>query len=241
MAFEKLALRRFRARYNSTNDDNPLRLKFIVDGAKTLGATSGAITIYPPGSDTPLISSAPMTASGAAAFEYAIDTTTVASWPVDQGYRADILITDAGSVVHSRVVMFDIARYLLRIPLDTDQLSQLDEMAGVMTHGSGDDLAPLIEACRDDLQLLIESKANEDGELVEDMILSAESLASVFRYKVLAAAFNEKRDYDHADRYLKEFDRLLVAMLSNARYDRDGDGDEDNATDKPLHVTRFVT
>lgn len=240
MAFETLALRRFRARYNSTNEDNPLRLKFIVDGAKEAPA-SAAITIYAPGSSVALVTAAAMTVVGTTALEYAVDTTTVASWPVATGYRADIEITDGSAVVHSRVVMFDVTRFLLKIPLDTDQLSQLDEMAGVMTHGSGDDLSPIIEACRDDLQLLIEAKANEDGEIVEDMILSSESLASVFRYKVLAAAFNEKRDYEHADRYLKEFDRLLVAMLSNARYDRDGDGDEDNASDKPLHITRFVT
>lgn len=239
MAIEILGLRRFRARYDSANVDNPLRVKLIVAGEKAAPA-SGTITIYAPGSTVALVTTAAMTLHGASELEYAIDTTTEASWPASSGYRAEIAITDGASVVHSRVVMFDVVRFLLNVPLDTDQLSQLDEIVGAMTHGGGDDMAPIIEACRDELQLLVEAKANEDGELVETMILDSTSLAAVFRRMVLAAIFEEHGDDEKAKRHRDRFEQLLLLFLGNARYDRAGTGEEDDG-EKPLHLLRFTT
>lgn len=217
MTFEHRPLRRQKLRYSSDNADNPLRFQLVLDGEKQTPDEAPTVTIYRPGSATALVTDAAMTLAGTVA-TYAVDTTTVASWPVEQGYRARVTTAVSG-VDYVADIYVDVVKHLLRLDVGIDQLEALDERIVAMQHRSDDDFSDLIEAVRDELQARIESKVIEDKKLLENMILDVSRVSIPARYLILARVFEEKSDYEAADRYKSTFDELWRATMSSIQYD----------------------
>jgi hypothetical protein len=225
MAYESRPLRRQKIRYNSANSDALLRHQLVLDGAKQTPDEAPAITIYRPGTATALLTSEAMTLSGTVA-TYAVDTTTTASWPVETGYRGEV-VTTVSSVDYTDVILFDVCKHLLWLDVAVDQLIAIDERVAAMAHNDDDDFSEIIEAVRDKLQLKLETRAIKDGQLLENMILDKSRIAIPARYYVLAAIFEEKRDYEQADRHKEEAQELWRSMVAGIKYDENQDLEED--------------
>jgi len=237
MAYEQRNLRRQKVRYNDDNDDNKLEYQLVLDGAKVT-PTSATITIYKPGSTTAVVSAASMTLSGSV-LQYAPDTTTVANYPVDEGYRADLAITYSG-VVYKRQLVFDVAKYLLDLNIGYDQLVAFDDSIRGMTHDGDEDFSELIESCRDVLQTRIESKVLEDGRLLENMILDNTRVATCARFYILSRIYMNKGDLERHDLYRNDFDQLFDAVLNSIQYDK-AQGGEERAEMGGIQEVRLVT
>jgi hypothetical protein len=228
MVYESRHLRRQKVRYNSTNLDNPLSAQLTVAGAKVTPA-SATITIYAPGNSTALVSAAAMTVSGTL-LTYSVTTTTVASWPVEEGYRAELAITvgsGGSAVVYSRVVIFDVCKFVLVLGITRDQLLALDENILAADHAGDEDFSEVIEAVRDELQLLLETKAIDGGHAVENMIVDASRVAIPARRKVLSTIWRNKGDITRAEHHEAEFGKLWTAVMAGVRFDKDQDGEEE--------------
>jgi len=234
MAYEARPLRRQKVRYNDANDDCPLKTQLIVGGAKVTPA-SATITIYRPGNATALVGPVAMTVTGTL-LTYAPLTTTVASWPVEQGYRADVVVT-YGAVTYPIHLVFDVEKYPLVFGLTRDSLLALDPTILGMDHAGDEDFSEPIEAAHDDLQLMLESKATEDGQLLESMILDGSRIAIPARYYVLHLIYFNK-DAERSDRYKNRFNELWASMLAGIKYDEDQDGEEDAKQGRVI-TTRF--
>lgn len=226
MAYESRPLRRQKIRYNSANSDAKLRYQLLLDGEKQTPDSAPTITIYRPGNSTALVSAANMTLSGTVA-TYSADTTTVASWPVETGYRAEVATT-VSTVVYTDSIIFDVCKFLLWMDIGADQLIAMDERVASMAHNSDDDFSELIEAVRDVLQLKLETRVLEDKQLLENMVLDKSRIAIPARYYVLAAIYEEKRDHEQADRYEEKADALWRSVVSSISYDRNQDLEEDS-------------
>lgn len=223
MAYEYRAIRRQKVRYNSANDDNALVFQLEEDNAKITPA-SATIAVYREGVTAALLSATAMTVSGTL-MTYALDTTTVATWPVSGSYRADIVVTDGSAVTHEGHIVFDVVKYLLRLGVTRDQLLDRDEGILGAEHGGDESLAPLIGACRDELQLLLETKAHQDGQVIENMIIDSSRLAIPARLYILWKHFNG-RDQEKADNYESDWRMLWKAFLGGINYDTNLDGFE---------------
>lgn len=225
MAHEARTLRRQKIRYNNTNDDLPITWQLVEAGEKKTPSVAPTIEVFAPNNTTAILAATNMTLSGTIA-TYSIDTTTTATWPVATGYRAHI-VTTTGGVTFEDDVMFDVAKYALRLAIGVDQLVDLDERVAAMAHNNDEDFSRLIEAVRDELQTLIESRVIDDKRLLESMILDQARVAVPARFLILSRIFEEKKDYDHADRYRDQFDTLWRAVLSSIQYDTNEDLSED--------------
>lgn len=223
MAFENYQMGRQKVLYNNANDDNPVVYQLKVDGEKVT-PTSATIEIYKPGSTTAVLAATAMSKSGTL-LTYSVDTTTVADFPVDEGYRGEIVVT-YNSLTYDAQIVFDVAKFLLRYQVAWDQLVALDDSIVGMKHNGEEDLSPLIEACRDDLQADLESKIVKGKALKENYILDDSRVSSVFRLFILAQLHLNKGNMDHYEIYFERFQHLKNAVLSAIKYDTDEDGQE---------------
>ncbi len=221
--YEQRPMRRQRVRYNDANDDNKLVYQFAIDGAKVT-PTSATISIYASGSTTALVSAAAMTASGTL-LTYAVDTTTTASWPVANGYRADVIVT-YGGVTYPRHFIFDVVKYVLKLNVNRDTLDAIDSAIQGMEHGGDEDFSPLIEFCKDEIQARIEAKVVEDRKLLQDMVLDYSGLEVCLAYRVLAQIWQNNGDTVRSESYKKQSDMLLSTVLSTMGYDQSQTGSE---------------
>ena len=223
MTYEQRPLRRQKIRHNSANSDLPLTFQLVIAGAKVT-PSAATISIYAPGNSTALVSAAAMTISGTLA-TYSPDTTTTASWPKDTGYRAEIVATYGGTG-YTAIMMVDVVGYPLRLSLAWDQLVALDSRIAAMSHNGDEDFSPIIEASRDEMWVLIESKVIGDKKLIEDMILDEAAVSVPFRLLVLANIWRSKGEYEHAEALRKDFGELWRVAASSIKYDEDQDGGE---------------
>ena len=237
MAFEHRPLRRQKVRYDSDNADNALHFQLLLDGEKQTPDSAPTITIYAPGNSTALAEDADMTLSGTVA-TYSCDTTTTTSWPVAQGYRARVTTT-VSTVDYLADLYFDVVRHLLRLDIGVDQLRAQDERLVAMQHRGDSDFSDIIEAVRDELQARIETKVIDDKQLMENMVLDVSRLSIPARFLILARIFEEKADYEAADRYLERFRELWRSTMSSIRYDTDQD-QEENSRIGGVQETRLV-
>jgi hypothetical protein len=224
MSYELKPLMRQKVLYDNTNAANPIYYQLVIDGAKVT-PTSATATIYKRGSTTALVTSGAMTLVGSI-LHYHVDTTTEASWPLDTGYRAELSITYS-SVVHTRLVVFDVVRYLLDLSVGVDQLIDIDDRVAGMIHNGSDDMPGLVVAARSVLQARLESKVLKDKKLLENTILDPSNLATAACFWILAQLWFDKGETAKADWYRKEYEDLSEAVLNNLRYDEAQDGEED--------------
>lgn len=223
MAYEASHIIRQKLLYNkSTSADNTLTFQLVEDGDKVT-PTSATIAITKPGG-TEVLAATAMTVSGTL-MTYITDTTTVADFPIDEGYRADVAVT-SGGVVYNRHFIFDVARYHLRLGITYDQLVAFDDSISGMRHDNDEDFSELIEACRGVLQVRIELHVLGNGKLVENMIIDRTAVAIAARFYILHRIYFNK-DSERSDAYEAQFDELWAALMSSIRYDRDQDGEED--------------
>ena len=223
MAFEHRRLGRYKARYNSDNDDNPIVYQLVVDGAKVT-PTSATIAISDP-DGTELVSATAMTKS-TSLLTYTMDTTTTASWPVANSYRADIVVT-YDSKTYDRHLVFDVVSYVFDPALGYDQLVSLDGNLRGMLNDGDDDLGNLIDAVRDIMQSDLEAKVVEDDKLLENMILDHTQAAVALRFRVLAQLYHNAGDEDRREYYEMNYWRQMRQMLATAKFDVNQDGQED--------------
>ena len=236
MAYESKTLRRFKCRYDDGNADNLITHQLVLDGAKVT-PTSATIATYSP-DGTAILAAAAMTVTGSL-MTYAISTTTEADYPVGTGYRAHIVVT-YNAITYEHEIIFDVVKFLLRLNVGADQLIARDDSIKAMEWNGDEDLSEIIEACRDELQLKLESKATEDGQLLENMVLDASRVAIPFRLYVLAQIFFGKKMHEDGKRYKEMFDEMFRAVLQGIEYDTNQDLSEDGDTGQ-VQVVRFVT
>lgn len=234
MAYEARPLRRQKILYNNANDASVLKYQLLVDGAKATPDAAPTITIYAPGNSTALVGPVAMTLSGTVS-TYSADTTTVASWPVQTGYRAHVIST-VGGLTYEDELIFDVCKFLLLLDVGRDQLVGLDERVATMAHAGDEDFSEIIEAVRDELQTMIESRVIGDKKLIENMILDKSRIAMPARLYMLAQIFEEKADPDQADRYRERADTLWRAVMDSIQYDSNQDLEEDAKIGGPQGV-----
>lgn len=237
MAYESRHLRRQKVRYNSTNDDNLLVYQLLV-GEQKVTPTSATITIYAPGSTTALVSAASMTVTGSL-LTYAVVTTTTANYPIQTGYRAEIVVTYA-TKTYDRVVIFDVVKFLLDIGVGRDQLVSMDSRLSAMDHNGDGDFSEVIAAVRDEINHRLETKAHKDGQLVENMILDTSRVSIPARNLVLSQIFYNHGNTEEGKRYEDRFKELFGAMLSGISYDTGQEGEE-SAVQGGIQMIRMVT
>jgi len=229
MAYESKPLRRQKLRYNNDAAENALTHQLVRDGAKVT-PTSAAITIYAPGNATALVTAAAMTVSGTL-MTYSVDTTDTDDYAVETGYRADIVVTigtGESAVTYTDHIVFDVEKFWLSLTVTRDQLLALDEGLRAADHAGDEDFSEVIEAVRDELQLLLETRAIEGGHLVESMVLDTSRVAVPARRKILATVWRNKGDTARAEFHEKEFENLWKAVLAGVRFDTNQDGEEES-------------
>lgn len=225
MAHELKSLARQKVQYNNDNSTNLIVYQLVIDGVKVT-PTSAKISVYRRGSSTALVSSQDMTVSGTF-MTYAIDTTTVASWPIETGYRAVITVTYSADT-YVRTVIFDVVRYILDLAIGIDQLADIDHNVTGMIHNDDDDLSGIIVAARTLMQVEIEAKVLKDQKMVENMILDQSHVAVAGCFLVLSLLYLEHGNLEKAEKHEKLYEKLIRAVLSTLRYDAAQDGDEDS-------------
>ena len=225
MAYEEKRLGRQKVRYNSDNDDIALVYQLLVDGEKVT-PTSATIEIFRPGNATAVLAATAMTQAGTL-LTYNVTTTTVADFPVGNGYRAEIVVTYDSKTYSARII-FDVVKYILRLTVAFDQLVALDPSVRGYQHDGDEDLSPLINAARDDMQTDIEARVLADDKLIENMILDSSSVSVVARWYILwLIAMNMGKPGDIIDTRKETYDERWRAVLATIRYDGDQDGEED--------------
>jgi hypothetical protein len=225
MAYESRPLRRQKIRYNSANTDAPLKYQLVLNGAKQT-PSAATITVYDPGG-TSILSATAMTVSGTVC-SYSVSTTTTATWPVDTGYRARISATVSGTA-YADDIIFDVCKFLLLVDVAWDQLVALDDRVRGLEHNGDTDLSEVIEAARDELQLDLETKAIEQGRLLENMVLDKSRVSIPARLLTLAQIFESKSNYEAADRYRDRYERALKSVLAGVEIDANQDLQEEAA------------
>lgn len=231
MTYEAKTLRRQKVRYNSLNEDNPLIHQFVHEGAKiTPTAASACITIYSP-QGTVVIEAHDMTIDGTL-LSYDLDTTYTSTFPVGHGYRADIQI-ESSSKTYKEHVVFDIVKYVLNIGVTKDTLIARDSSVKGSEHAGFENLFPFIEACRDELQLKLESKARQDKRVWEEMIIDSSRISIPARAYILWQ-YHADLDPDggKAAHHMGQYHSLWGSFKNAVRYS-DGDGIEKTTLSPP--------
>lgn len=239
MAYEVRSLRRYKARYNSDNTDNPMRFAVVRDGephAVVDGTNDTAtITVYPPGSTTAIETATSMSiTTGKSVISVSLDTSAdVTNYTTRTGYRGDVTYTeDASGAVYTGHIIFDIAPYLLHIPVTFDQLQDMDARLRGMDWAGDDDFSGVIEACRDEFQLRLEAIADEYGLLLETMAIDANKLAVPFRryvlIEILAAKNEDERLNDAIAHHQSRFDDAWGLWQRQFKPDKSHSGSEDS-------------
>lgn len=236
MAYESRHLRRAKVRYDDANDDNPLTFQLIKNGAK-LTPVSATVAVYTPGG-TAALTATSATVSGTL-LTYALDTTTEATFPLGNGYRAHWVIT-VGSTTYPEDQIFDVVRLVPFGRIGRDQLIAADDRVKAMEHNGDEDFSEIIEAARDEVQLDVETKVLGDEQLMENMILDQSRLAIPARFLVLAYIFHEKGMPADGERYEAKYKEKIREVLSGIRYDKDEDGEEDTKQGG-VQIMRLVT
>jgi hypothetical protein len=236
MAFEHRRMGRQKVLYNSTNATNKLVYQLVIDGAKVT-PTSATIAIDDP-SGTEVLAATAMDAVSGTLMKYSVVTTTVADFPIGEGYRADIVVTYSGAT-YNRTLVFDVVRYLFDVNIGFDQLVALDgELRG--RHNDGDeDLSNLIDAVRDEVQSDLETKILEGDLLLENMILDNSRISLAMRRRVLAQVYENADNEEKRDMHLAWYWRMLTSAIGAQRFDKNQDGSEDG-TIGGVHPIRLV-
>lgn len=236
MTYEAKSIRRQKVLYNNANSRTPLTYQHIESGAKVT-PTSATITVYAPGGSAALVGPVAMTLSGTL-LTYSVVTTDTGDYPIDTGYRAEIAIT-IGGVVTTALIMFDVVTWILRLEVGKDQLIALDDGLNGIAHAGDSDLSEVIEACRDEIQVLIESRVLEDEKLIENMIPDHATISVAARPYILAQVWRNNGNVEKAKMYQERADKLLKSVLGSLRYDK-GQTGEESATPGGLQPIRLV-
>lgn len=237
MAYEQRNQRRQKARYDHANADNKFKYQLVLDGQKVT-PTSATITVYSPSSTTAILAATAMTVSGTL-LTYSLDTTTEATFPIGEGYRAELAITYS-AVVYKRHFIFDVVKYLLDINVGYDQLVAYDDSIRGMEHDGDEDFSALIESCRDHLQAKIETKIIEGDKLIENAIIDNSLVSIAAKVYILWRIFFNKGMHERASQYRADFDELWPSVLNTIKFDNDGDGTE-SAEIGGIQEVRLVT
>lgn len=226
MAYEAVPISRFKARYDSDNDDNALTFQMVRAGAKVT-PSSATIAIYQPGNSTAVLDATAMTCSGTL-MTYEIDTTETDDFPVATGYRARIVVTDSGAVTYEEDIFFDVAELVPQGRITRDQLLKLDERVMTMQHAGDDDFSELIQACWEENQLDLESREMDGDQLLDSMVVDRARLSVVVRFLCLARILRPKGEREDAQYYEETYRNKLRQLLSGGvRHDLDADKEED--------------
>jgi len=238
MAYEFRALRRQKALDGITNTAYPLKTALVLDGAKVNVDTTAKITIYKPGNATALVTAASMTITGSL-LTYAV-IATGSDWTVGQGYRGELVVVHGG-VTYNGHIIFDVVNFLLLSDVTADQLIDRDDGLRSADWAGDDDLSGLIEATRDELQILVEAMAFDTGKhVLEDMIIDQGKFSTCHRIYCLEAFWRARENHDAADNYQRTFKTLWKAFVNSIKYDANQDGEEDKPASE-LVQQRLVT
>lgn len=237
MSYESRHLGRFKARYNSDNDDNELVFQCVRKGVKITPASS-TITIYARGNTTAILASTAMTVSGTLN-TYAIDTTTVATWPVGVGYRAHIVVVDAAAVTYDDDVYIDVAKTVPQGYVTYDQLLALDDRVRGMDHAGNEDFSELIQSVWDEIQFDIETRTVEGDQMLDSMVVDRARLSVAARFLMLSRILRPKGHSEDATYYEGQYKQKFKQFTAGIPFDVNEDQNED--TEQGLaNIVRLV-
>ena len=234
MAYEFRQLARSKVRYDDDNDDNPLVMQLVDDGKK-LTPTAATVTIYAPGGTTALVSAASGSVSGTLV-TYSVDTTTEASWPIDQGYRAEWTITSGGTG-YLRVQMFDVARFVPTDLLIRDALVDYDDSLRGGEWRGDPTLQGVIASTRAELRMRLEARARQEGRLLDEMIIDHQTFGVAARPWVMRNYYRAKKDQESFELYNSEARETWAIFMNAIKWDLDQDGTESEDEGVPLSIT----
>lgn len=236
MAYESAPLTRMKVRYNSDNADNPIIFQLVRYGAKVTPA-SAVISVYAKGSSTALVDEAAMSISGTTLLTYSIDTTTVASWPIADGYRVDVVVTDANENEYVERIYVDVVKVVPQGKITRDQLVKVDERVLGMQWADDSDLSELILGVWEEVQLAIESRTVDGDYMTDDMIVDRAKLSIPARHLCLSRLHRSKGNLDDAKYFEGLYNDMMRSILSGGvRMDLDQDGDEDTEAQNSMYV-----
>lgn len=237
MTYEPKNIRRQKIRYDSLNEDVPLVYQFSPKGIKLTPDTGTAEITITNTAGTVILEEAAMTIDGTLV-TFCVDATDTSDYTEGHGYRADIKI-EVSSVPHEGHFIFDVVKKLLNIGVTRDTLSARDSHIQGSEHAGYENLAPFIEACRDEIQLMLEAKASSDEQLFEEMVIDPSRIAIPTRIYILWMHHADiQADGAKAEHYEKTFERLWSAYKNAVRYDNGGQQEE--TTQRTVVVQRLI-
>ena len=126
------------------------------------------------------------------------------------------------------LLLTNVAKYVFVPNVGFDQLVAFDDGIRGMNHDGDEEFPQLIESCRDDLQILIESKILGSGRLLEENVLDSSRMAVPFKHYCLYRIWLNKGNSEKAESYKKSFDALFEASVGALQVDSGQDGQEDS-------------
>ncbi len=239
MTWERKRLARQKVRYNDANDDAPLVYQHVVNGEK-VAITSATIAIYAPGGTTALVSgSLTVPDSPNTLNTYAVNTTTVASWPASKGYRADLVVT-YNSKTYPRHFLFDVAKYVFVHQVTQDTLVGMNQRVRGMVWDDDEDLSNFITHCADEFQAKIEAKILDAEKMRMEWIADSSSADVAFALFCLSNFFHAFDDHEEGKRYGDRADTILSTVLSTYGFDK-GEAGAESTKEGGIQELRLVT
>ena len=200
------------ARYDYASN----RLTYTVLHPETgLEATASAVTIavYAPGETTATLSATAMSAVAGSdsQWEYTLDTTETSDYPVDVGYRAEVVYT-ISSVEYYDQFFVSVVYYPLIFGLSDDQLYELEsELERVLPTGQTTWIRK-IRAAENQIRAEFYEASTQNENLHPSRVNGYAQIFEWHRYKTLWLVFSDLEDaHDEGSKTLMYEERMKTA------------------------------
>jgi hypothetical protein len=210
--------------YNKASNNTLKWGPFTVDGVAITSGATATVAIGNP-SGTAIVTATAMTAA-LPYFTYSINTSSATSYPLDEGYTADIVVTYSANTYNYRVI-FDVVRQpFVCMVTDTDLAAYIptaSDRKGTLTSYSAQILAAFEEVkgaiiCKGQRPALIfDPNAFRTPIIYRTLAICAEG---IWR-KEVGDRWEESRDF-YMEQYKVSLDRALEAVSLRSDIDEDG-------------------
>ena len=233
--------RRQQVLYNQSGAQNRIFVRVVKDGEETTPDAVPTITIYSAGG-TEVLAAANMTlvTGSDSSYYYDLDTTTVATWVKNRGYRASIAMTISSAVYYRQTWLDVVARILVFDLCDDDLVRRHHELARSFATGKTSHADAILEAEQEILGDIFEN-SDQHGPVEPDRLVGSEQLYRWHLYLALSFVFRDLNDEEKAGMYegkarAKKSTALAAAALGEDD-EENPDADEDT---EDLNFARVV-
>lgn len=233
------SLPRAEVRYN-TAANNPIKFgPFTLDGVAITASATATIAISNP-AGTAIVTATSMTAA-LPYFTYSVNTSSTTSYPLDEGYIADIIVTHSTNTYNYRV-FFDVVRQPFYFAIsDTDLQAYMPDVSGRL--GSLSNFSSTIKMVGEEIKAAIIARGFRPA-----LVFDPASFRPAHCLLTLAALchgyFQKQTDDSWAqvgDRFYERGEAALLRALETVtmRYDENEDGklgDGEKHTTSPVRL-----